>query len=345
MKILFFSPFFYPKTGGLETVALYMAKGLHELGHDVQLINYTNLNAEKELNVQFCIIRNPSSFTFLKHFLRCDVFIHHNVSLKGIWPLLLFPKKKWMVLHHLTYYNHDKITLLENIKRQLSRFSFNVSCSKYVNNTLPKKGKVIYNAYDDKIFNDLQIPRIPHSIVFVGRLVSDKGCDLLIDALELITSKQAFNNVKLSIIGDGPERINLTKAITEKNLEETVSFKGILTGEALAAEINRHEIMVIPSRWKEPFGIVALEGIACGCVPIYTDEGGLIEACGIIGKSFRRNDLKNLVTNIEDVLVNFSSCREYLLSERTNHLKNFTRKRVVKDFETLLKTYVQNELH
>jgi glycosyltransferase involved in cell wall biosynthesis len=87
-----------------------------------------------------------------------------------------------------------------------------------------------------------------------------------------------------------------------KDLKLPVVFLGSLRGEALAQELNRHEIMVVPSRWKEPFGIVALEGMACGCKLVGSDGGGLPDAIGPGGITFKRGDVNDLARAISQAL-------------------------------------------
>lgn len=67
-----------------------------------------------------------------------------------------------------------------------------------------------------------------------------------------------------------------------------------MSGRELVAELNRHRYLLVPSLWKEPFGIVALEGMACGCWPIVVDGGGLPEAIGNLGTVFTRGDVNDL---------------------------------------------------
>ncbi|MFX7784778.1 glycosyltransferase, partial [Acinetobacter baumannii] len=59
-----------------------------------------------------------------------------------------------------------------------------------------------------------------------------------------------------------------------------IQFAGLLNGVALANALNNCKVMVIPSIWEEPFGIVALEGLASGCIIACSDRLGLREATG-----------------------------------------------------------------
>jgi glycosyltransferase involved in cell wall biosynthesis len=86
------------------------------------------------------------------------------------------------------------------------------------------------------------------------------------------------------------------------NLKGAVRFVGRLgpmDGDQLPRLLNRHKIMVVPSRWNEPFGIVALEGIACGCAVIGSSGGGLPEAIGPCGVTFANGDAAALAEKIE----------------------------------------------
>jgi glycosyltransferase involved in cell wall biosynthesis len=66
--------------------------------------------------------------------------------------------------------------------------------------------------------------------------------------------------------------------------------------------LNAHRILVVPSRYDEPFGIVALEGIACGCLVIGSRGGGLKEAIGPCGLTFDNGDAAGLAGLLEAAL-------------------------------------------
>jgi glycogen(starch) synthase len=296
MKVLFFSPSFYPQIGGLETVSMLIAKTLAKKKIDVVVITYAALDNHMELDEGFKILRNPSSIVLFKEHIKADIFFHHNVSLKGVWPLLLYPKK-WVILHHLTYFNiRDKLAPLEWLKRNLSRFGNNVSVSCYVNHTLPKRGNVIYNPYDDEVFYLRPEIKRDKSFLFVGRLVSDKGCALLIEAF--YQNKEKGFTEKLSIVGDGPELAFLKEKVKKFGLEESITFMGTKQGNELAEIYNQHHTLVIPSIWKEPFGLIALEGLACGCQIICSDGDGLQEASLGFGAFFKKKNINSLANSI-----------------------------------------------
>nr|GFC59460.1 sulfoquinovosyl transferase SQD2-like [Tanacetum cinerariifolium] len=163
------------------------------------------------------------------------------------------------------------------------------------------KAVVISNPYPEDQFKLLE--EVPRTLdfVFLGRLVSDKGADHAILALSQLCEHTA-KKFSLTIIGEGPERSNLEELVTSLHLNEQVRFTGTLVDKALTHCLNQHRYILVPSIWEEPFGNVVLEGMACGCLPIASDGGGLPEAVGNAGLTFKRGSLKALVTCIRHLL-------------------------------------------
>src|SRR5207248_5895588 len=139
---------------------------------------------------------------------------------------------------------------------------------------------------------------------------------LLLDALKLVTAKP-----RLTIVGDGPERAALEKQASQ--LQSQVEFAGAQHGEQLADSLRQHHILVVPSLWQEPFGIVALEGIACGCVVIGSAGGGLSEAIGPCGVTFPNGDARALAKAIARLLADPDECAR-LRQAAPTHLARFT---------------------
>jgi glycosyltransferase involved in cell wall biosynthesis len=91
----------------------------------------------------------------------------------------------------------------------------------------------------------------------------------------------------------------------------------------LVEALNSASILVVPSTFNEPFGIVALEGIACGCAVIASRGGGLPEAVGPCGLTFPNGDVAAL-TNCISELINAPDSRQRLLRGAAAHLASFT---------------------
>ena len=115
-----------------------------------------------------------------------------------------------------------------------------------------------------------------------------------------------------------------------------MTFAGEKVGTELVELMNRHQIIVVPSRWPEPFGIVALEGIACGCIAVGSEQGGLGEAIGNCGMIFRNGDSEELAVRLRDLLSD-SSMREKFRSSAPAHLQQFRAQTIAQRYLALLR--------
>jgi glycogen synthase len=175
-------------------------------------------------------------------------------------------------------------------------------------------------------------------LAFVGRFVSDKGAALLIEALARL--KPSGMTPRLLMIGDGPERRNLEEQARRLDLAGQIEFAGSRRDEALVEALNSASILVVPSLFKEPFGIVALEGIACGCAVIASGGGGLPEAVGSCGLTFTNGDVPALTGCIAELLEN-PERRRNLLAGAAQHLAGFTAEAVAERYLELFHSLVK----
>ena len=109
-------------------------------------------------------------------------------------------------------------------------------------------------------------------ILAVGRLVWRKGFQYLIEAMPIILSKHP--NAKLVIVGTGPMRGDLERKAFEVGCRGRIIFAGFLPDHELIALMKCADVLVIPSLY-EPFGLVALEGMAAGVPVVVSKTGGL----------------------------------------------------------------------
>jgi glycosyltransferase involved in cell wall biosynthesis len=301
VKILTYSRAFLPHVGGLEYNVHNLVSAMARAGHEVIVVTTTSGNGP-EANL-YRVIRRPSPVEFLALVRWCDVFHQANVSLRGWWPLL-FVRRPWVVSHHSWYRRPGgRIAWQDRLKRRLLRHaSGSIAVSRAVAADLPLPATVIENAYRHDLFRIL--PGVPRNraLLFVGRLVSDKGVDVLLEAVARLARGGFAPN--LTVAGEGPDRRKLERRAGSLGIGRQVTFCGTVTGDALVELMNRHQILVVPSRYHEPFGIVALEGIACGCVIVGSSGGGLADAIGPCGETFPNGDATALATVLERLLSN-----------------------------------------
>ena len=108
-------------------------------------------------------------------------------------------------------------------------------------------------------------------VSFAGKLANFKGVDILLEAAKLYEEKKP-ETVTL-IVGDGDERDKLHGQAEALGLK-TVKFFGNVSQQELRKIYNIADVSLVPSR-REPFGLVAIEAMACGAPVIATDQGGL----------------------------------------------------------------------
>jgi glycosyltransferase involved in cell wall biosynthesis len=292
MKILVYSSVFYPAIGGIENHSLFLVREFVKAGHEVKVVTEQVQDPSKPLdNIE--VVHASEKWKQLQLFFWCDLVYMPNITLKGVWLFAFNPFKKWVISHndfHLMYFN-DLKTKFKNFL--IKRASGNIAVSQSVANFLQVPSKVIYNCYNDELFKLYPEENRQYDFAFVGRLVSQKGCELLIDACAELNQKFTLN-----IIGDGFEMEKLQNKVKSLNLQDSISFLGFKQNEELARLLNQHRTMIVPSLDVEGFGIVALEGMACGCHMIVSNAGGLEEAVGAHGDVFPmgdKNALKSLL--------------------------------------------------
>lgn len=299
MKILFSSYVFYPSVGGIESVSAILADKFVEAGYDVQLITET-LGGEVPGN-RYQIKRRPSFWALLTLLWWSDLLFQNNISLRSL-ILALCLGKRVIVVHQTWIQNvSGEIGWNGRIKRALLRHVTNVAISRAVLDHIKTSGVIIPNPYDDRVFHLLPDITRDKTMVFLGRLVSDKGVDLLLHATKILHSEGLVSD--LTIIGEGPEKEGLRRLAHELELDRQITFVGEKSGKTLAELLNRHRILVVPSRWAEPFGVVALEGIACGCVVVGSENGGLKEAIGPCGLTFENGNERALANRLKELLL------------------------------------------
>jgi len=125
------------------------------------------------------------------------------------------------------------------------------------------------------------LPREPHQgyrVLFVGRLVPNKGVRHLCEAVSLLHKQ--YYNMCLEVIGDGPERSALEQYVADNNLQDVITFAGWVQPEILPMHYAATDVFVGPSiedehGAREALGLVFAEASAAGLPVVATDVGGI----------------------------------------------------------------------
>jgi glycosyltransferase involved in cell wall biosynthesis len=128
-----------------------------------------------------------------------------------------------------------------------------------------------------------QIEARPFTAGYVGRIAAEKGIDTFLEALALPESGDA----RAVVVGDGPARNALSARAREIGLGQRITWRGYVPHDAVADAYRDLDVLVVPSRtvstWKEQFGRVVIEALACGVPVIASDSGELPALIGQTG--------------------------------------------------------------
>lgn len=296
MKILIHSFAFFPGHGGIETTSARLAEYWLGQGHEVTLITWTKETSGVMKNPANAlsegkVFRRPSLLKQFQLAYQADIVWQNHISLRLLFPPLLIGRRTIVTIQTWLAGQENLETPLSFIKRLALCLVRPIAISNAVRNHLKSKEvPVIYNPV--AIGSDAVHRRCEQrgDFLFVGRLVSDKGADLLISAFTGLLSRKP--NMRLTIVGDGPERSNLEQLA--EPLGNAVMFTGNLSPHAVELQMRSHNVLVVPSRWQEPLGIVALEGLNAGCQVIASKGGGLAELERFGVRLFTHNNVESL---------------------------------------------------
>jgi len=157
-------------------------------------------------------------------------------------------------------------------------------------------------------------------VLFVGRLVYEKGVQVLVNAITKVLEKV---NAKFVIVGNGYMKEQLSSIIKGLGLSHKVLFTGFVDDETLRKLQKCADVSVVPSLF-EPFGIVALEAMAAKSPVVVSDTGGLSEIVehGVTGVKVYVNNPESLAWGITKVLLD----ENYANLIRTNAYKKVQEK-------------------
>lgn len=160
-------------------------------------------------------------------------------------------------------------------------------------------------------------------ILFVGRVVHHKGWREFLLALRDL--KTRFLAV---IDGDGPDLVAMKSLSIRLGLADRVQFAGWLSGEEHLSCFRRADIVVVPSVWPEPFGIVGIEAMSFGKPVVAFRVGGIPDWCkdGVTGLLAEPGDWRDLARKIQRLLDDPASGRELGANGRQRVLQCFTAK-------------------
>jgi glycogen(starch) synthase len=197
-------------------------------------------------------------------------FYHHLTAHENPAPLLVSLHSSWL---------REENKLAE---RTMSVADWVVACSASTLNgardlvpEITDRSSVIHNGLDLPSLTPTALSFDPPRLLCMGRLVEDKGFDIALEAVGIL--RQRMPNVSLTVAGDGPSRSDLEQKASSLGIADIVQFTGWIDSQEIPALINTASLVVVPSRWQEPFGLVALQAALMERPAVVTKVGGLPE--------------------------------------------------------------------
>jgi glycosyltransferase involved in cell wall biosynthesis len=178
-------------------------------------------------------------------------------------------------------------------------------------------------------------------VLFVGRLVYEKGVHVLVNAVPKVLEKV---NAKFVIVGNGYMKEQLSNIVRNMGLAHKVHFTGFVDDETLRKLQKCADVSVVPSLF-EPFGIVALEAMAAKSPVVVSDTGGLSEIVehDVTGVKVYANNPESLAWGIIRVLSdeNFASMIRANAYKKVQEKYNWNRiaQQTKANYETVLSEY------
>ena len=141
------------------------------------------------------------------------------------------------------------------------------------------KVKVLYNGVDRKL---KKFPCKKKEVLFVGRLVAEKGVELYVDAIKSIANyfpDWNFGIIGSFKLGDNQKSNLYARGVINKfnKIGSQTTYYGFQNKSFVEEKMKSASIIVIPSIWQEPFGLVAAEAMSNGIAIIASNVGGIPE--------------------------------------------------------------------
>lgn len=262
---------------------LFFSPSINSLDRHIR-INFFPVRLLKQFGVSLWLHFNARRITTRHHLDRVNI----HAGPGGILCVRRFPVPVIVTCHH-TYRQQVshirsqfwKIIFLPFEKRTYELADRIVAVSEATKNALIKqydiaeqKITVIHNAVDTSRFHRLDIPKIPHSLLYIGRIDKRKGIEFLIRSMPLV--RERIPDIKLLVGGKGSSLKSMKTLVGRLKLERNVQFLGFVPDDQLNTLYNQAHCIVVPSIF-EGFGITVIEALATGTRVVGTDTDGIRE--------------------------------------------------------------------
>ena len=170
----------------------------------------------------------------------------------------------------------------------------------------------------------------PFTIGYIGRMVEEKGVFVLLEAVAKLAS-----DWRLRLVGGGDALGALRARVAELGLEAHVTFVGQLPSTQVVAEYHKLDVLALPSltrpNWKEQFGRVLVEAMACEIPVIGSDSGAIPDVIGDGGLVVREGDANALAQALDSLQADAHACAQFGKAGRARVLAHFTHAQIARE--------------
>jgi len=359
MKLLFWCELFPPSNrGGVELFGLQLIRQLQRKGFQIEVVcDYDHLSLPPVMLYEGIVVRRfpfraalasksaSKIITLLRQIratftdLQPDI-VHMNSLQLGAFLYLKIPERRncrmVLTLHDPPAERLNRTAFQQQLAAEAESI---VAVSDAVRRSFceyfpDQNGKlsVVWNGLERPSEPDIPLPDGPLRLFSAGRVVRDKGFDMIPDALAMMKD----DSIRWTLAGDGNETVAIQDQCLRLKLSNRVSFLGRIPLSQVYSAIDQSHLVVIPSRWEEPFGLVALQGAQRARPVLASRIGGLTE---IIEDG--RSGLLFEPDNISDLARLFSQCLNNRKKIKTMGLQAKDRAETIFSFETMASRYEQ----
>lgn len=263
---------------GNENNISWLVETFYALEIDLVFIHKTdNINLLSAINKNFytiITIHDHDYYCFRRHkyfpIKRINCFLPMNKAYCSLCSLLV-ERDSSKKLGYSFINAREKMALADEVKDA----DATIVLSKYMMRNLDlNKWSMdrVYKIYPIHQVTELQASRKRYqaNYLFVGQLIKGKGVDILIEAC-----KKLKHDFTLTIVGQGNEYDKLEKLIRVYNLSEKIELVGWV--DNVDEYYAKADLVIVPSRWQEPFGLIGIEAFSRFVPVVAFDVGGISE--------------------------------------------------------------------
>lgn len=370
MRVLFWTDWYLPSIGGVETFSARLLPALARKGHEITVVaghhrgglpDHVEIDGVTIRRFRFHTALADNDVDAIADALRRVSALKRTVApdlvhLNTLGPSVLFhlqsarssPAPVLLTMHSPV---REDAVPPDTLSGRALRSASWVNCNSHAVHAdlcrhLPEvasRCSVVHYGMDLPRLHPTARRHDPPRILGFGRLVSDKGFDVAVRAFPTVLRR--WPGARLVLAGDGAARPDLERLVERLGLSGSVTFPGFVAPEDVPALVDDASLVVVPSRWDEPFGLVALEAALMARPVVATRAGGLVEvvAHAETGMIVDKDDPDALAAAILDLLADPERADRMGLAARTRARECFSWDRCVGAYEDLYETSARME--